>query len=411
LGSRAESLPPVWWRDPEQLQAQVAEHGSMAAVARHHGLSVSTLKSAWSDLGLPPRPRGRAQLRAVTTAPGDTVSREEMLEQRVKELERSQHAGREEDVLRERMVFALKQAIASKEPTHKPKLTKVGGGKDAHEMALLWSDAHAGEVVSHEETNGLNSYDWQVMMRRHDEITRGVLSYKENRPYPVDRLHIWSLGDMLSGNIHQELAETNEFPIIECAIQFGLDGAEWLEQFVPHFREIHFAGVVGNHPRLTKKMSSKRRFDNFDWLVYHTMQQRLRAYPQIKWQIPKAQKWPVEICGRRVLLYHGDGIRSTMTDVPWGGIIRYTNKLANQYARAGKPIDHFACGHFHEANAVKNRRILMNGSIKGVDEYSVDAFGGGEAPTQLLTTFHKRRGLTDVSFIDLEGAVDQKKAA
>lgn len=395
-------LPERWYHDEAILRAEFDAHGrNLSEVARAHGVTPQTLSVWWRKLGLGELTTGRHYKPRPPVTDDDGVTQEEILRQRVQELERAAGQHRDRDVFEERVVRAVTASCQTKTPTYKPTAHKRAGGLQDHEFALLWSDTHAGEVVSREETNGLGEYDWQTMMRRHDAITRGVVSYLEHRPYKVRRLHIWALGDMLSGDIHEELTETNEMPGVECAVQFGLDAAEWLEGFLSHFDEIHFAGVVGNHPRVKRKQPSKRRYNNLDWLAYHVMQQRLRAYGQIRWEIPRAQKWPVEICGKRVLLYHGDGIRSTMTDVPWGGIIRYTNKLANQYARAGTPIDHFACGHYHEANSVKNRRLLMNGSVKGIDEYSVDAFGGGESPTQLLATFHQSRGLTDVSYIDL----------
>ena len=43
----------------------------------------------------------------------------------------------------------------------------------------------------------------------------------------------------------------------------------------------------------------------------------------------------------------------------------------------------------------------MNGSTKGVDEYSLKQFGGGEGPGQMLLTYHHERGLTDCSLLDL----------
>ena len=393
-----DALPEEWWKDKETFVRELVEHGSLIGMAETHGVKRQLLARWRQEHGLPKLPPGPRAAAGGATA---DVSREEMLTQRVRELEHVVASGRKEDVFRERIVGVVEKQLATKTPTYTPKPVARRNSRDEHEMALLWSDTHAGEVVSPEETNGMNAYDWREMMRRHDEILRGVLSYVENRPYPIRRLHVWALGDMLSGNIHDELAETNEFPLVESAVQFGLDGAEWLERFVPEFKEIRFAGVVGNHPRLHKKPRAKQRYDNFDWLVYHTMQQRLRGYPSISWEIPKAQKWPVELCGRRVLLTHGDGIRSTMVDVPWGGIIRHFSKLSNEYARAGKPIDHLVVGHWHEANAIKNRRILVNGSVKGVDEYAIERFGGGEPPAQLLVTFHPRRGLTDISYIDL----------
>ncbi|MCK9628468.1 MAG: hypothetical protein M0R37_07740 [Bacteroidales bacterium] len=399
-------LSEKWWLGEgalERLRTEREAHGSFAEALRIHPGSIDALQSAWSRYGGETLKGGRQTL-IPTPAAAEGISELERLQQRNRELEKIVSRGRKDEILEERMVVVLRDALDELAPTYSPAVIPKPRKADQHEMALLWSDAHAGEKVSLEETNGLNEYDWKTMMRRHDEILRGVLAFKENRPYPVKKLHVWGLGDNVGGEIHQELLATNEFPIIETAVQLGLDASAWLERFVPEFESVEFAGVVGNHGRMYHKPQSKERYNNFDWLVYHTMRQRLAAYKSVKWEIPKAQKWPVMVCGRRVLLFHGDGIRSTMVDVPWGGIIRYTNKLSNQYAQAGQPIDHFVCGHWHEANAVKNRRIIVNGSVIGANEWVIDTFGSGERPAQVLLTFHPHWGLTDVSFIDLEPA-------
>ncbi len=63
-----------WWQDPTKIQEVVNEHGSFAAAARAHGIAASTLKSAWSDHGLPPR--GKSQKAKVET-PAESVPSEE----------------------------------------------------------------------------------------------------------------------------------------------------------------------------------------------------------------------------------------------------------------------------------------------------------------------------------------------
>jgi predicted phosphodiesterase len=61
-----------WYRDARKLQAALAGHdGNMRALSDATGVSASTLKTAWAHLGLPPRPRGGAALRAVTAVPDD----------------------------------------------------------------------------------------------------------------------------------------------------------------------------------------------------------------------------------------------------------------------------------------------------------------------------------------------------
>jgi predicted phosphodiesterase len=53
-----------WWRDPQKLQETVDLHGSFAATSRATGISDSTIKTAWTNLGLPPR--GKSQKAKVS---------------------------------------------------------------------------------------------------------------------------------------------------------------------------------------------------------------------------------------------------------------------------------------------------------------------------------------------------------
>ena len=217
----------------------------------------------------------------------------------------------------------------------------------------------------------------------------------------MTKLYVFGLGDMLSGNIHAELEATNEIPLAEATVQLGIDGAEWLESLTERFREIEFHGVVGNHPRAHKKPWAKQGYDNADWTAYHVMSQILKRDPKITFDIPKANQHRVMVAERWPnLILHGDGIPSGHAGIPWAGVMKRVQALRNQYAEAGQPCEYFHCGHFHTANAVEQGRIIMNGSVKGVDEYSIKRFGGGQPPVQVLSTFHPTRGLTDVSFLD-----------
>lgn len=338
--------------------------------------------------------------------PGDEISKEEKLEQRVKELEARARKDRKDEVLNQRIVDALEIGIQQAQVRYSPRaIPKSKHSSYKHEFALLWSDLHAGETVSLEETNGINEYDWRIMLDRHDAMREAIFSYQDNRPYPVERLHVWGLGDMLSGNIHQELAETNEIPMAEATVELGMDGGEFIASLNDRFKFIDVAGIVGNHPRAHQKPQAKRAFDNGDWIAYHTMRLRLRGYDNISFTIPKSAMAPVEVAENwRALLLHGDGIRSTMPGVPWGGVMRRVNAIQNQYTQIGQPIDLFALGHFHTLNLVESNAglIAMNGSVKGVDEYSVKQFGGGRGPQQMLLTWHPKKGLVDMSRIDLD---------
>lgn len=387
-----------------EIAAQSGFHKSRSALARALSIQPATLQK-WCEVDADFRKLVDDAVAPITTtgnvAPLEEVDEAEVLRARVKELEAHARAGRKVDVFEERVLAVFDSAIPARKPSYSPRTIPKQKPSDQHEFVLLWSDTHAGEVVSEVETNGLNAYDWKTMMVRHDRIREAVFSFQDNRPYPVSKLHVCALGDMLSGDIHDELVETNEFPLAEATIQFAEDGATWLESFLERFAEINVSGVVGNHPRAKRKPQAKQAFNNADWLAYHAMSRYLRSQPAISWDIPRASAHPIIVARNwRCLLLHGDGIRSSMPGVPWGGVMRRVTSLSQQYATKGKPIDHYFLGHFHQGNIVNQGQVVMNGSVKGVDEYSLKAFGGGGEPQQILLTFHPKRGLTDVSLID-----------
>lgn len=393
--------PKYEWPPVEEVVALVQRYGQ-DGTAEKLGVSRGAVANFLRKNKVPPEKRRKSELVPLQADVGE-VDETEVLRQRVRELEAQARARRKIEVVEHRILEAFENAIEARKPVYNPKVIRKKPKEDEHEFVLLWSDTHAGEVVSEVETNGINAYDWQTMLKRLDRIREGVFSFQENRPYPVRKLHIAALGDMLSGNIHDELVETNESPLAECTVQLGEDGSVFIESFLEGFDELTFSGVVGNHPRAKRKPQAKLAFDNADWLAYRIMELALRKESRISFDVPKAATHPIMVCKRRLLLMHGDGIRSTMPGVPWGGVMRRVTSLDRQYTSKGMPIDHYLLGHFHQGNVVDQGRIMMNGSVKGPDEYTIKAFGYGSPPQQLLATFHPRHGLTDVSFIDLDG--------
>jgi hypothetical protein len=392
------------WPPDKEVGALIAELGVPKAAERLD-VSTATLRSHAQRKKLPTKKVDKAKVTAAPAPAGEAeVSEVEMLRHRVAELESVERKDRKNKVYDERIVAAVEAEVATRKPRYSPAvIPKSKHSATQHEFFLNWSDLHAGEVVSLEETGGINSYDWDTMLVRQERLREGLFSYQDNRPYPVQTLRVGALGDMLSGSIHDELVATNEIPMAAATVQLAQDGAEWLESLTERFPHVHFSGVVGNHPRAHKKPWAKQGYDNADWTVYRIMEAILAKNPAITFDIPKstqhriivAEKWPL-------LLWHGDGVRSSMPGVPWGGVTRRVTALKAQYAAAGKPVQFFNCGHFHVACAVEGGTIILNGSVKGVDEYSIKAFGGGRPAQQVLQTFHPRKGLTDVSMIDLQ---------
>lgn len=390
----------------EEVIVGCVSAGSIAAYARSLGVAASTLKAHLEREGL--LEDLKKQLKTPKRAHlsvGEEVSREESLEAEVKELRKALSKTRGDEVAETRIIDALERGVAAADVTYTPRPpTKRSGKQTPHVFALLLSDAHAGEKVSLEETNGVNEYDWTIMLQRLRKLAEGVRSHNDHYGASrADVLHITSLGDGLSGSIHEELKETNDPPLSEAIVRYGVDIGEWIiTELLPEFPGgIVMDCVVGNHPRFSVKPRAKVAYDNGDWIASEVTRIHVRNHGNVLVRAPKASQTVVNICGRNVLLSHGDGVRTTMAGVPWGGIIRQGDKLRQLFAQSDVRVDHVFGGHWHNPQVAEDRFLLINGSIKGVDEYSIKKYGGGKPPSQLLTAFHPKHGLTGVHFIDL----------
>lgn len=414
LGDR---LPDRWWRmkgpcpcgaDHLIIQHEYAVHGSNAAAARAHGTAAENVTAAWSGVHHLPRLKtgyAAKERRKV----GEPVDETETLRARVRELEGHLKKVREGEVAEERVVQRLEAAI-EKGGLVRTSFTRVAKPrKEADtELALLLSDTHASEVVRLEETEGMNAYDWTTMTDRLRRLVQGVLSHREHHADPITRLHVWALGDMLSGDIHDELAITNDRPTAEAVVDFAVVFADLLEELAGHFEHIEVRGVPGNHPRASKKPAAKQAHNNADWLTYRMTEALLAKHPRIQFKFKRGGYQVTEVADRwRVLLMHGDGIRTTMPGVPWGGVVRRITTLEQQFSKAKQPLDYCVLGHFHTANQLDGvgARTFLNGSVKGLDEWSLKQFGSGRDASQLLLAFSRRRGWTGTYPIDLQDAV------
>ena len=304
---------------------------------------------------------------------------------------------RKADQITTRIEKTIASALQERAPLFRPHLPRKGRGSDSHEFVLLLSDLHAGEVVDADGTN--QAYSYEIMLSRLEALAERLQSYAANRPYNVSKLHILSLGDMLSGEIHEELSTSNSLPLAEQAVQLSLDCAVWLRSLTSVFKEITFSGVVGNHPRLVKMPAFRETHNNGDWLFYKLLEAHLKDDSRITFQIPETRTCVREIMGHRVYLTHGDEVRGGV-----GGALKRFTKVQATSSAQGKPIDAFVLGHFHSRNLLAGPAgsiIVMNGSLKGSDAYASKTLGADDGPVQTLLTFHRKRGFTDLSSLNL----------
>lgn len=406
---------PGWHRTKEGLERALKEYKSFAAAGRALGIAASTLRDAGSRLGVesPGKLNSPSNRAPVIPSAGaeDPIRRAEadrIVRRENDALKKQIRTLTEGDDAQEALMRRVEKAIADASPQFERTAFRPSpqGERTPQEGVLLYSDNHASEVVSLRETRGINEYSWDIMLDRMNAMVDAVLSHTQHFGFNISTLNIYGLGDHLSGDIHEELAITNDRPMAEAVVQLAYDTVPWLQAFAGEFEHIHVATVPGNHPRATKKPAAKMAHNNGDWLYWKMVEALLKDDPQFSFDIPVGSFNVQMIADRyRALLMHGDGIRSTMPGVPWGGISRRITTLETQFNSSRQPLDVVYLGHFHSKNALDGVQASthMNGSIKGVDEYSLKQFGSGRPASQTLHTYHPKRGLTGSYAIELQG--------
>jgi len=259
---------------------------------------------------------------------------------------------------------------------------------------LLLSDLHLDEVVFPAQVGNVNAYNRTIALERMrataEKTAEIAKDYIQGITY--QGITVWLGGDIFSGTIHEELRNTNEAPIM-ASFDYWIDPmVALLKQMADEFGQVHVPGCVGNHGRNTHKPIMKNRVeDNFDWLFYRVLARELRGDDRFTWQLPVTTDVSVQHYDHRYLLTHGDqfrggsGISGIQTPLALGAF----RKSKRQQA-VDDPFDTMILGHFHQYMTLPG--IIVNGSLKGLDEYALISNFGYEVPQQAFWITTPERG-------------------
>lgn len=269
-------------------------------------------------------------------------------------------------------------------------------GKHEGTPVVLLSDTHFDEHVDPVEVDGANAYSREIAEQRlHRTFTSSVKVLRDHfagLTYPGAVIMLG--GDMLSGNIHEELRETNEATVLD-SVQHWLDHlTAFVGNTADEFGRVHVYGVVGNHGRLTRKPRAKLRArDNLDWLLYRLLARDFRTDDRVTFTIPDSSDCRVDVCGTRFLLTHGDqfrggtGIAGMLSPLMLG-----RHRKGQREASLGEPFEWLVMGHWHQYATVQG--IIVNGALKGFDEYAYQSNFRPEPPCQALWVTTPEHGVT-----------------
>jgi predicted phosphodiesterase len=256
-------------------------------------------------------------------------------------------------------------------PAHPPVIhtpsTRPKSGKRIATPVFVISDTHFGERVTLQESLGTNEYDLKVAAARMAKCWDNMLWLRDDmaRTQSCDDTLICLNGDIVSGDIHAELSETNDGGMREqCDAAFSAlyPGLKAMAEATPGV--LHIVCIGGNHGRVTHKQQIKNGTEHSaEHLgVYDPLRRVLGDMGgKVAWHIPAGERHIIEVHGRRVSQQHGTMIRSQ------GGIGGTLVPMTRWVTRTND-ADLYIFGHFHEADAYG--KVIKNGALIGESGYT-----------------------------------------
>lgn len=264
-------------------------------------------------------------------------------------------------------------------------------------LVACWSDYHYGEVVEPSEMNWYNAYNPDIAeqrIRRFFERTiRVARDFLAGVEY--DGIVVPSLGDGISGDIHDEFRETNELSNYEAVPKLVPLLENGFDMLLDEFGKVHVVSVPGNHPRDSKRPRYKKRSQhNADTMIFKFLEQKFAGDDRITFDIPNAYSADFTVYSTKFRAEHGDeasgggGIQGAMLP-----LALRTHRVRKQAEAEGVPFDVLLMGHWHQYMSLVSKGFLVNGSGKGYDEYARGKGFEPEPPQQALMVVTPEHGI------------------
>ena len=183
--------------------------------------------------------------------------------------------------------------------------------RSAATLVVMLSDTHFDEVVNLQEMEGLNCYNREIAVMRLEKWAQNVV--KLSRHYlsgvSYDGVVVILGGDIFTGDIHEELALTNEDTMIGSLLFWSEQVAAAIQLLTDEFKKCYVVSVVGNHGRTTRKPRMKQRVKtNFDYLLAKMIERHFRMDKRVSFDIPESADALIKIYDHGHLITHGDQV-------------------------------------------------------------------------------------------------------
>jgi hypothetical protein len=127
--------------------------------------------------------------------------------------------------------------------------------------------------------------------------------------------------------------------------------------------------IVGNHPRMTAKMPTKRQaHTNLDWVIYETLADRFAKDEQVKVNIHTSQIGMRRLYGWNYVFEHGIDVQNGKEEALEDRIRAMFDDATFRQAAGlkGASFDQIVIGNLHKPKFLE--RTIVNGALTGQNE-------------------------------------------
>lgn len=254
------------------------------------------------------------------------------------------------------------------------------------------NDWHGEEPVDPATINGLNEYNLEIAEQRIKKTGERMLHLldAQRKLSNIKDLVVWIGGDIITGHIHEELAETSPLSPTE-ACQWAKGQLIGLLDHWIAYADVDSVTVVtsyGNHGRTTAKPRiATAAKHSFEWWMYQNIADiyAARGEKRIQFKVEQGYHNWLEIQGKLVRFHHGDWLKY---QGGVGGITIPVNKALNEWNKARR-ADYDFFGHWHQH--LKHYRWCACNCLIGYAPYALSIKAEYSQPSQTFAVFDRDR--------------------
>jgi len=254
---------------------------------------------------------------------------------------------------------------------------------------IAMNDWHVEEKVEAKSVNNLNEYNLDVASGRIRRAFQNSLKLldSERSISKINDAVLFLGGDMITGYIHEELAEENYLSPTE-AVLFAQDQInDGIETLLKHgrLRDLHVVCSIGNHGRTTRKPRSSTAYKtNYEWLMYQVMARAFAKRRGVRWTSGCSYHTYVDVQGKRIRFHHGDKLKY---QGGVGGLTIPVNKAIAEWNK-GQHADLDVFGHWHQTLFFPS--FVCCNCLIGHNAYAIDIKAPYSPPSQTFLTIAKK---------------------